>query len=64
VSTLQPSKEHGGWALANIDDKCRTLLYARLWLLCAKEDSIIKMLMRKRKLTCPIANPPHANSLP
>lgn len=56
VSKLQRPKEHGGWALGNIDVKCRTPLYARLWLLCAREGSITT-LMHKWKITGPIANP-------
>jgi superfamily II DNA/RNA helicase len=28
VTTLQLPKEQGGWILANIDAKCKTLLYA------------------------------------
>ena len=47
VSTLQRPKDQGGWAMANIDVKCRTLLYARLWLLCAPKGSITTKLMRK-----------------
>ena len=51
-------KEQGGRALANIDAKCKTLLYARLWFLCTKNSSIIPTLMRKWNLTGPILNIP------
>ena len=58
VSTLQLPKEQGCWALANIDAKCKTLLYARLWFLCTRDSFITTTLMRKWDLTRPIANPP------
>jgi hypothetical protein len=64
VTTLQRPKEQGGRALANIDIKCRTLLYSRFWLLSAREGSITTELMRKWEITGPIANPPNANGLP
>jgi hypothetical protein len=58
VSTLQLPKEQGDWALANIDVKCKTLLYARICFLCTTNSSITTTLMRKWNLTGPIANPP------
>jgi len=64
VSTLQLPKEQGGWALANVDGKCNMLLYARLWCLSTKDNSITTKLMRKWNLTRPIANPPNVHSLP
>ena len=64
VSTLQLSKEQGGWALMNIVGKCKTFLYARLWSLCTKNSSITTTIMRKWNLTGPIANPPNVHSLP
>jgi len=63
VSTLQLPKEQGGWALTNIDAKCKTLLYARLWSLCTKNSSITT-LMRKWNLAGRIANPPNVHGLP
>ena len=63
VTTLQRPKEQGGWLLANIDAKCRTLLYAQLWLLCAREGSIATTLMNKWDLTGPIENPPNVHGL-
>jgi hypothetical protein len=64
VSTLQRPKEHGVWVLANINVKRRTLLYARLWLLCARQGSITTAVMCMWQLTGLIANPLHANGLP
>jgi len=64
VTTLQLPKEQGGWALANIEAKCKTLLYARLWFLCTKNSSITTSLMRKWNLTGPIANPPNVHVIP
>jgi len=63
VTTLQLPKEQGCWAPANIEAKCKTLLYARLWFICTKNSSIIS-LMRKWDLTGPIANPPNVHGLP
>ena len=62
VSILQLPKEQGGWALANIDAKCKTLLYARLWCFSTKDNSITTTLMRKWNLTGPTANPPPPNA--
>jgi hypothetical protein len=64
MSILQCLKDQGGWALVNIDAKCRTLLYTRLWNLGAREGAITTMLIRMWKLTGPIVNPPNANGLP
>ena len=64
VSTLQRPKEQGDWALANRDAKCKRLLYARIWCLSTKDNSITKTLMRKWNLNRPIANPPNAHGLP
>jgi len=64
VTTVQIPKEQGGWALANTETKCKTLLYARLWFLCTKNSSITKSLMRKWNLTGPIAKPPNVHGLP
>jgi hypothetical protein len=50
--------------MTNINVKCKSLLYARLWLTSAKEDSITSMLMRKRKIPGPMENPPNAHGLP
>jgi len=63
VTTLQLPKEQGGWALVNIDAKCKTLLHARLWYLCTKNGSFTTTLMRKWNLTGPIANPPNVHGL-
>jgi len=57
-------KEQGGWDLANIETKCKTLQYARLWFLCTKNSSITTSLMRKWNLTGPIANPRNVHGLP
>ena len=64
VSTLQLPKEQGGWSLGNIDAKCKTLLYARLWFLCTRDSSITTTLKRKWGFTGPIANPPNVHGLP
>ena len=64
VTTLQRHKDQGCWALANTDAKCRTLLYARLWQLCAKEGSSATTLLHTWDLTGPIPNHPNAHGLP
>ena len=64
VTTLQLPKEQGGWALANIDDKCKTLLYARLWFLCTKYNPITTTLMRMWNLTGHNENPPNFHGFP
>lgn len=64
MTTLQRPKDQSSWALANIDAKCRMLLYARLWQLCAKEVSVTTTLMHMCDLTGPTASPPNAHGLP
>ena len=64
MTTLQLPKEQGGWALANIKAKCKTLIYARLWFLCKKNSSITTSLKRKWNLNGPISNPPYVHGVP
>jgi hypothetical protein len=58
TSTLQKTKQKGGWALVDIAAKYKTLLLNRMWLQSKKEGTETAAWLYKWNLTCPQANPP------
>jgi hypothetical protein len=58
ISTLQKSKQQGGWALVDIAAKCKTLLLNRTWLQSNKEGTATAAWLYKWNLSGPQANPP------
>ena len=58
VTTLQRSTVAGGWGLPNIEVKCRSLLYNRLRITAAKQDSILAKIFQTWGLWSQIQNPP------
>jgi hypothetical protein len=47
ITTLQSPEESGGWALPDINLKCRTLLLGRMRTLAARKDTVTAALLRK-----------------
>jgi hypothetical protein len=56
--TLQLTKNKGGWALPNIESKCRTVLYNRLKQQQQKEAAVTAALMRLLRVSVAQTNPP------
>jgi hypothetical protein len=58
TSTLQKSKEQGGWELVNVAAKCKTLLINRMWIQRNKADTATALWLQTWNLNVPQANPP------
>ena len=57
-STLQKSKEQGGWGLDNVAAKCKTLLLNRMWTQRNKTDTATASWLQTWNLNVSQANPP------
>jgi hypothetical protein len=64
LTTLQRTKEDGGWDIPNISAKCRTLLYNRMQKMGEQGGTVISQQMRRWDLTAPLANPPNGARIP
>jgi len=64
VTTLQRSKEQGGWYVTDIENKCKALHFSSLWSLSKKAGSTTAALTRHWNLSGSLPNPPHANYFP
>jgi hypothetical protein len=58
ISTLQRSKQQGGWNLININTKCRALMYYRLTKQRQQDEIFTANWLRKWDLTVVCKNPP------
>jgi hypothetical protein len=59
LTTLQCSKEEGGWGLDNIQVKCRLLLYSRIERAKQRKDSTTHILLKIWNVDRATANPPN-----
>jgi hypothetical protein len=64
ITTLQCPKSEGGWALPNIEMKCRTLLYHWMNILRTQCGSATAELMRRWDISSPVPNPPLPRRVP
>ena len=58
TSTLQKTKQQGGWALVDIAAKCKTLLLNRMWVQSNKEGTATAAWLKEWNLSGPQENPP------
>jgi hypothetical protein len=59
LTTLQYSKEEGGWGLDNIQGKCKVLLYSRIERAKQRKDSTTHIILKRWNVDRAIAHPPN-----
>ena len=62
--TLQRPRHDEGWGLPNVVVKCKTLLYFRITMLCAKGGNVTTDLVRYWYIQEALTNPPYAPRIP
>jgi hypothetical protein len=64
MTTLQRSKLEGGWALPNVEAKCKTLLYSRILTLGKRAGTVTSDLLRYWHIPEALQNPPYVPRIP
>ena len=64
MATLHRTKAHGGWAMTDIDAKCRYLLFLRIRSMCEKDCALTITLLRGWDIRAIQHNPSNLRGLP